>query len=291
MNIKLFANSKQKFSNFFLLLPFFLLTILFVIIPLIIIFIKSFVVVSPADGGSGKLEDNWNFINETLFAKIFLSIFIALTTAVLCLLIGYPFAYFLSLSKNGNYKVFCVYLITSPIWLSFLVKLVGLKTLFDSIADKPNSTYGHIFTIIALVYMNLPLFILTIYTYINLIPKNLLQASKDLGKNSVQTFFYVIVPYTKNQIISSFMLVFLPSITVAGVSKFMNNSNDGKLLGDTVLDQGQAALESKISLARVSSLCLVICAVILVLFSIFVLIPKVIKAYKTNKGVKNVTKN
>lgn len=136
--------------------------------------------------------------------------------------------------------------------------------------------------------MNLPLFILTIYTYINSIPKNLLEASRDLGKNSFQTFFYVIVPYTKNAIISGLTLVFLPSITIAGVSRFMNNSNNGDLIGDTTLQQGQAALVSEIALARVSSLCLLLCAIILILFSVFILIPKIIKNYKLNKKeVKN----
>ncbi|WP_412032187.1 ABC transporter permease [Malacoplasma muris] len=285
MNIKYFNNVKKDTPKLLLLLPFFLLTLLLVVAPLITIVIKS---LSPNQEGNWDVANNWNFIDENLMTKIFMSIIIALATSFFCLIIGYPFAYFLSLSKRLSFKILCVSLITSPIWISFLVRLVGLKTLFDAIADKPNSTYGDIFTIIALVYMNLPLFILTIYTYINSIPKNLLEASRDLGKNSFQTFFYVIVPYTKNAIISGLTLVFLPSITIAGVSRFMNNSNNGDLIGDTTLQQGQAALVSEIALARVSSLCLLLCAIILILFSVFILIPKIIKNYKLNKKeVKN----
>lgn len=285
MNIKHFNNVKKDTPKLLLLLPFFLLTLLLVVAPLITIVIKS---LSPNQEGNWDVSNNWNFIDENLMTKIFMSIIIALATSFFCLIIGYPFAYFLSLSKRLSFKILCVSLITSPIWISFLVRLVGLKTLFDAIADKPNSTYGDIFTIIALVYMNLPLFILTIYTYINSIPKNLLEASRDLGKNSFQTFFYVIVPYTKNAIISGLTLVFLPSITIAGVSRFMNNSNNGDLIGDTTLQQGQAALVSEIALARVSSLCLLLCAIILILFSVFILIPKIIKNYKLNKKeIKN----
>lgn len=283
MNIKIFGNIKTNYKKFLLLIPFFLLTLLLVIIPLIIIFIRSF---TPTKDGLNDVANNWNFIDRTIVEKIFLSIGIALASSLLCLVIGYPFAYFLALGKSKSFKILCVALITSPIWISFLIKMVGLKTLFDTIGGSPNSTYGHIFTIISLVYLNLPLFILTIYTYINSIPKNLLEASRDLGKNNFQTFIYVVLPYTKNAIISALTLVFLPSITTAGVSNFVNNSNDGELIGGTTLQQGQAALVSDIALARVSSLCLIICAIILVLFSIFVLIPK---AYKYYKGVKNAT--
>lgn len=274
-----FNNKKVDFSKITLLIPFFLLTILLVIIPLIIIFITSFL---PNKEGNNNINNNWNFIDESIVKKIFISILIASATTVLCFIIGYPFAYFLSLIKNNNFKIFSISIITSPIWLSFLIKLVGLKNLFDAIGDKPNSSYGHIFTIIALVYLNLPLFILTIYTFINSIPKNLLYSSKDLGKNNIQTFFHVILPYTKNAIISGLILIFLPSITVVGVSKFVNNSNDGGLIGDVILDQGQSAFVSEIALSRISSLCLVLCTTILILFSIFVLIPKAIKNRKLN---------
>lgn len=286
MKAKTFGNIKNNINKLLLLLPFFLLTLLLVVIPLIIIFIRS---LTPTKEGLNDVANNWNFIDYTLIEKIFISIGIALASSILCLVIGYPFGYFLAIGKSKSFKILCVSLITSPIWISFLIKMVGLKTLFDTIGGSPNSTYGHIFTIIALVYLNLPLFILTIYTYVNSIPKNLLEASRDLGKNSFQTFIYVVLPYTKNAIISGLMLVFLPSITTAGVSSFVNNSNDGDLIGSTALQQGQAALVSDIALARVSSLCLVICAIILVLFSIFVLIPKAYKSYKYNKGAKNVT--
>lgn len=286
MNMKIFGNVKSNLNKFLLLLPFFLLTLLLVIIPLIIIFIRS---LTPTKEGLNDVANNWNFIDHTLIEKIFISIGVAFASSILCLVIGYPFGYFLAIGKSKSFKILCVSLITSPIWISFLIKMVGLKTLFDTIGGNPNSTYGHIFTIIALVYLNLPLFILTIYTYINSIPKNLLEASRDLGKNGFQTFIYVVLPYTKTAIISGLILVFLPSITTAGVSSFVNNSNDGDLIGSTALQQGQAALVSDIALARVSSLCLVICAIILVLFSIFVLIPKAYKSYKQNKGVKNAT--
>ncbi|WPL39741.1 ABC transporter permease [Malacoplasma iowae] len=285
MNNK-FISTIKKNNKFWMFIPYFLISIILVLIPLIIVVIRAFTpaVVSSGDGSvSLPVSENWNFIDYTVFEKILLSIGIAFVTSLLCLVIGYPFAYFLSLNKNKCLKILTVSIVISPIWMSFLIKLVSLKTLFDLMNGSPNSTYGNVYSIIALVYINLPIFILTIYTYINSIPKNLLDASKDLGKNSLQTFFFVIVPYTKNAIMSGLTLVFLPSITVAGVSKFMNNSNDGELVGDIIVGQGQSALVSNIALSRVSALCIVLCAAILILFAIFLVIRKVLKVQKSKR--------
>lgn len=284
--------NKNDSKKFFLLLPYILITILFVVIPLIFIFLKS--VTSATDSVTGEelpVADNWNFIGKSVFEKIALSLGVSVACTVLCVVIGYLFAYFLSLSKHISLKIIAIALITSPMWISMLVKLVGLKTLFDFINGASNSTYGCIYTIIALTYINLPIFILTIYTFINSIPKNLLQASKDLGKNCIQTFFYVIVPYTKNAIFSGIALVFLPSLTNAGVSQFMDNSNDGAMIGNDLLNQGLEGSASEIALARVSALSLVICILLLIIWAVFVLIPKAIKTYRLNKkdgGHKNV---
>lgn len=285
MNNK-FISTIKKNNKFWMFIPYFLISIILILIPLIIVVIRAFTpaVVSSGDGSvSLPVSENWNFIDYTVFEKILLSIGIAFVTSLLCLVIGYPFAYFLSLNKNKCLKILTVSIVISPIWMSFLIKLVSLKTLFDLMNGSPNSTYGNVYSIIALVYINLPIFILTIYTYINSIPKNLLDASKDLGKNSLQTFFFVIVPYTKNAIMSGLTLVFLPSITVAGVSKFMNNSNDGELVGDIIVGQGQSALVSNIALSRVSALCIVLCAAILILFAIFLVIRKVLKVQKSKR--------
>lgn len=285
MNNKFISTLKRN-NKLWMFIPYFLISVILVLIPLIIVIIRAFTpaVVSTSQGNvSLPVSENWNFIDYSVFEKIMLSIGIAIVTSLLCLLIGYPFAYFLSLNKNKCLKILTVSIVISPIWMSFLIKLVSLKTLFDLMNGSPNSTYGNIYSIIALVYINLPIFILTIYTYINSIPKNLLDASKDLGKNSFQTFFFVIVPYTKNAIISGLTLVFLPSITVAGVSKFMNNSNDGELIGDIIIGQGQSALVSNIALSRVSSLCIILCAAILVLFAVFLIVKKVLKIQKNKR--------
>lgn len=270
---------KSKKKDIVLLLPFILLTFLFIIIPMIMIFIRS---LTPTV--SGSINENWNFIDYHVWEKIFLTLGIAIITTIICLIVGYMFAYFLSLSKKKIYKILSISLITSPIWMSMLMKLVGLKTLFDAMNGSPNSTYGNIYTIIALVYINLPLFILTIYNFLDSVPKNLVDASKDLGKNVFQTFFFIIVPYTKNAIISGLSLVFFSSFTAAGVSKFVNNSNNGDLIGGEILDQGQMAPISEIAMARVSALALILSVFMLSLYLTTLVIKKLYKKTIMRKG-------
>jgi spermidine/putrescine transport system permease protein len=60
------------------------------------------------------------------------------------MLIAYPFAYFLSTSKSKVFKTIVIFIATAPVWTSFLVKLVGLKTFFDICAGYDNSTYGNL---------------------------------------------------------------------------------------------------------------------------------------------------
>lgn len=282
-----FNVDKNNISKFLLLLPYFLITLLLIVIPLIIIFIKPFQPTTDTiDGSKIPVSDNWSFLGITVWEKIGLSLLVAIIVTSICVVLGYAFAYFLSLSKNVTSKIIAISLMTSPMWISFLIKLVGLKELFDTIAGSSNSTYGIIYTIIALIYVNLPIFILTIYTFLNTMPKNLLQASKDLGKNSFQTFFLVVLPYTKNAIISGATLVFLPTLTTAGVTQFMDNSNNGSLIGSIMLDKGLEATSSQIALARVATLSLIICLVILVLWTITFIIPKTVKHYRNNKKIK-----
>ncbi|MEF9984859.1 MAG: ABC transporter permease [Malacoplasma sp.] len=270
---------KNKRKEMLLLIPFVFLTLLFIIIPMIMVFIRS---LTPTN--SGTISENWNFIDYHIWEKILLTLGVAIATTIICLVVGYIFAYFLSLSKKKVYKILSISLITSPIWMSMLMKLVGLKTLFDYMNGSPNSTYGNIYTIIALVYINLPLFILTIYNFLDSVPKNLVDASKDLGKNVFQTFFFIIVPYTKNAIISGLSLVFFSSFTAAGVSKFVNNSNDGDLIGGEILDQGQMAPISPIAMARVSALALTLSIFMLTLYLVFLIGRKIYKKTMLKRG-------
>ncbi|GHU47822.1 hypothetical protein FACS1894218_3100 [Bacilli bacterium] len=152
--------------------------------------------------------------------------------------------------------------------MSFLVKLIGLKTFFDLCAGYDNSTYGNMFTVIGLIYLYLPFMIMPIYSVLNDMPKNLVYASYDLGYGGFRTFLKVVVPYTKTALVSGITLVFLPSLTTVAVPQFLNNNNNGSMIGDLIVDQGQAGLTSDIALARASTLSLVLSLLMLAAFGL-----------------------
>lgn len=273
---------KSNNKNWILLIPFALVSLLLVIIPLLMIFIKAFL---PTSGAT--MADNWAIINGFIWQKILTSFIIAIITTIVCILISYPFAYFLSTSKSKVFRTIIIFIATAPVWTSFLVKLVGLKTFFDICAGYDNSTYGNLWTILGLIYLYLPFMIMPLYSVLNDMPKNLVFASYDLGYGPFKTFFKVTLPYTRVALLSGITLVFLPALTTVAVPQFLNNNNNGSMIGDIIVDQGQAGLTSDIALARASTLSLVLSLVMLGGFGIYILFRKVIWKRFRKIGDKN----
>lgn len=271
-NIKL-LKPKQKFNKKLLLvLPFVIMSLLLFVIPLMMVIIKSFIPTSQGDVGL-----NWTIMNDFVFGKIALSVGLALAATAICTLLGYPFAYMMAFNRSKSFKAVLVVLITAPIWSSFLVKLIGLKTFFDICAGYSNSTYGHIFTVIGLVYIYIPFMILPIYNVLADMPKNLVFASQDLGQNMFKTFFKIIVPYTKTAFYAGLTMVFLPAVTTVAVPQFLNNAASNATIGDIIVQEGEEGLISDIALARSSSLSLVVSIFVLVLYLVIAFIPKLFK--------------
>ncbi len=244
----------KKFSRKFLLtLPYVIITLLFLIVPMLMIVIFSFL---PVNGFS--IIDNWNYVNTFVWEKIAISFFDAIITTIVVILISYPFAYFLAFNCSMKAKTIVILMITAPIWTSFLVKLIGLKTFFDFLNGYENSTRGQFFTIVGLVYLYTPFMILPLYNTLIELPKSLIFASKDLGRGNFNTFMNVVIPYTKAALFSGITLVFLPSFTTVAVPEFLNANPNGSLISDILMEEGGLALTSKISLARASSLSLIL---------------------------------
>ena len=263
-----------------LILPYFLLAVIFIVVPLILIIVKSFMPTS-----SGPMSLNWSYIDGFIWQKILMSFIIALITTVITIILAYPFAYFLCFSINSKAaKALLVLLVTAPIWMSLLVKIIGLKTLFDCINGYQNSTYGNIFTVMGLVYIYIPFMILPLFNVLEDMPKNLINASKDLGHTTFGTFFKVVVPYTKGALASGITLVFLPALTTVAVPQYMNASASGTMIGDIIMQEGTLAQTSDLSLARASTLSLIICLVMVAAAAIYFITKKVISVVKTKKG-------
>ena len=274
--------SKFTFTkNLSLIIPFILISAILVIAPIIVILINVF---NPT---TGNVSDNWGIMTGTIWEKIGKSLWISIVSTLISFLIAFPFAYSLSLIKNKAFQSMVVLFVTTPIWINILIKLIGLKSLFDIMNNEINSTYGDLYTLIGLVYLFTPFMIMPLYSSLQTLPKNLINASKDLGRGNFYTFIHIVIPWCKVAIASGITLVLLPSFTTVSVSAFLNNSNDGGLIGDVIVNQGDSGLSNPISLARTSVLVLVVSGITLFVYVSIIYIPKLFFIIKRKIGARN----
>ncbi len=279
------TKSKIDWKKTSLWLPFLLLAIFMVIVPLVWIVVITLI---PAEGYAVK--DNWEIINGTIWAKIAKSLILALVSTFICVIISFPFCYFLCQAKSKRVKRLVFTLVTMPMWLGSMIVLVSLKLFFDKVNGAINSTYGDIYSIIGIVYFYIPFMMMPLYNTLEQLPQNLINASRDLGRSSVYTFFKVVVPFTKHALLSGISLVLLPAMSVVAIPQFLNNDPDGSLIGDIIMAQGQQASNSDIALARTCVLSVVVSLVMFVVYGLTTLTPKLwttMMKHKTKKGIAN----
>lgn len=270
-NVRFGTKKLAKVFNgkFLLMLPFLLISLILVIIPTIIIVIYAFV----PHNNLGEAA-NWEVMNLTTWQIIGWTLLTSVITTLICIIIGFPFAYWLSLAKSKIFRVFALLVVTSPIWTSTLFKLIGLKTMFDILNGAINSTYGDQYTILGYVYIFLPLMILPIYQVLEVMPANYSLASQDLGASKVRTFFMVILPYAKKSILAGVTLVFVPSMMIISVTAYMNNASNAQLLGGEIYSQASLGLDNKLSLSRASVISIVSAMILLALWFACIKVPK-----------------
>jgi spermidine/putrescine transport system permease protein len=156
----------------------------------------------------------------------FRSLRMGVITTILCLLIGYPMAYFISLKVRPTLKNTMLTLVVIPFWTSFLIRtyawIIILRTegiinnalMAMGLINSPIETllYSEFAVMLGLVYGELPFMILPLYASIEKLDLSLLEASNDLGANPFWTFLKVTVPLTMPGIIAGVVLVFIPTL-------------------------------------------------------------------------------
>lgn len=244
---------------------FHIFTVLFIIVPFILVLISAF---SPLN------KDNLAFLNTEVFESLLRSLYVSLITIVFIFILGYSFAYFTIGLKSKATKASIIAFVTSPLWSSFLVKLLGLKSFFDLVYGDVNSTRGLIYVVIGLIYINLPLSIVHFYNILSHMPKNIVHASLDLGHNSTESIFRVVIPYSKEAILSVIFLVFLPSFTTMTVADFLNHENSSKLVGQMINSYAASGVTDSLSRSRISVLSLFLIAMVFLSYLLLKGIPK-----------------
>lgn len=233
---------KRSFLEGFAAVPHLVWALLFIIAPLIFVIFFAF-----TDTYGNFTLDNITMLSS--YAHIFvLSVCFALIATVICLLIGYPLAFFISRLKPSHQK-FMVILLMLPMWISLLIRTYSLmalldnggllNTFLDSIGIgriKIIGTSGAV--ILGMVYDFLPYMVLPIYTSISKLDPRYFEAASDLGCNNVKTLFSVALPLSVPGIVSGVTMVFVPSISTFYISQKLGGGAFD-LIGDTIERQFQ----------------------------------------------------
>lgn len=234
------ATTLKKFSLFALkrknlCIPYGVFLVLFIIIPILLIVFYAFT----DTNGYFSFESLVNFFTTwTKINVLFVSIFIALLTTLICLLIGYPLAYFLA-DKKINKNAVLVTLFIAPMWINFVLRTGATRDLLTWLGIN-GGNHPYLATLIGMVYNYLPFVILPLYTTMLKLDKSQIEAAADLGANPVQVFAKSVFPQTIPGIISAVLMTFMPTMSSYVISDLLS---EGKitLFGNYIyLDFSQA---------------------------------------------------
>ncbi|MGN1317818.1 MAG: ABC transporter permease, partial [Lachnospirales bacterium] len=213
--------------------PYILWSVIMILIPMFLILIYAFT----KEGNSVKtiaftLENFEKFFSDKLFLEVLIrSIYIAALTTIICVLLGYPAAYFIAKLKIKS-QVFMILLVTFPTWINMLVRTYAWRGIMDkngiiniiitSLGFEPLQMLETSFAVVlGMVYNFIPFMILQIYNSLSKMDQSFLEAAADLGANKYTAFFKVTLPLSVPGIVSGITLVFLPAVSSFFIPKLL----------------------------------------------------------------------
>ncbi|MDN3630760.1 spermidine/putrescine ABC transporter permease PotB [Vibrio lentus] len=224
--------------------------VLFVMIPNIMIIGTSFLARDEANLIEMTFTlDNYLRLADPLYFKVLMhSFYMAIVATLLCLIIGYPFAYIVA-KMPAKWRPIMLFLVIVPFWTNSLIRTYGLKVVLGTqgvlnkgllaldIIDKPlRIMYSETAVMIGLVYILLPFMILPLYSAIEKLDDTYLEAAKDLGANKLQTLLKVVLPLTMPGIIGGCLLVLLPALGMFYISDLLGGAKN-LLIGNVIKSQ------------------------------------------------------
>lgn len=238
---------KTKLSHF--AIPYVVWMAIFVVAPIIIMVVYAF-----SNGAGGATLDN--FVQMGGYAAVFGRSFkLAIIATAICLLIGYPVAYFIS-REGAAFQRIAMVLIMLPMWINFLLRTyswmtilenngllnqlfqkIGLIALYNSITGSSIEFFPMMDTqgavVLGMVYNFLPFMILPIYSVIVKLDHRLIEAARDLGADSVTVFRRVTLPLSLPGVLSGITMVFVPAVSTFAISHLLGGGKH-LLLGNLI---------------------------------------------------------
>ena len=203
-----------------LTIPYIIFLSLFIIVPIILIIYYAF---SDASGVISLNSMIKFFTNTTKINAIVISLFIAIQTTLICLLIGYPLAYFLADKKINRYGVI-VTLFIMPMWINFVLRTWATREVLTFFSINGANT-PYIATLIGMVYNYLPFVILPLYTTMLKLDHSQMEAAADLGANPFLVFTKSILPQTIPGIVSAVTMTLVPVMSSYVISDALSEGN------------------------------------------------------------------
>ncbi|ANA20776.1 spermidine/putrescine ABC transporter permease PotB [Salmonella enterica subsp. diarizonae] len=190
--------------------------------------------------------DNYARLLDPLYFEVLLhSLNMALIATLSCLVLGYPFAWFLA-KLPEKIRPLLLFLLIVPFWTNSLIRIYGLKIFLSTkgylnefllwlgVIDTPiRIMFTPSAVIIGLVYILLPFMVMPLYSSIEKLDKPLLEAARDLGASKIQTFIRIIIPLTMPGIVAGCLLVMLPAMGLFYVSDLMGGAKN-LLIGNVI---------------------------------------------------------
>jgi spermidine/putrescine transport system permease protein len=262
--------------------------LLFLMVPVLMVCVISFTV----NGGYGTTIYEFSVESyKTAFSNLYIrviwnSIFWAFLTTVLCLVLAYPFAYFVA--NAGKWKNLLLILVMVPFWCNLVIRLYSWMILLNNegvinnilqsiglITEPIKMLYTPGAVLVGMVYGFLPFMILPIYSSIEQMDKTYLEAAEDLGASPAKTFFNVTLPLTMPGVLAGIIITFVPALSVFVTTDLLTG---GKLamVGNVIRDAFMVEMNFQLGSA------LAILLTVLVLISIILFMR-----YTQKNGGKN----
>ena len=236
------ADSPQIRNTKWLSFPYILWMTGFIIIPLIVILYYGLT----TNENRITSENIRAILNPINLKALRLALELSLISTIICLLLAYPLAIILNKSKMKS-NSFIVMIIILPMWMNFLLRTIAWQNILErtgiintvlkffnlpmlNIINKPGAI------ILGMVYNFLPFMVLPIYNVLIKIDKDIINAARDLGANTRQTFMKIILPLSLPGVISGITMVFVPSLTTFVISNILGGSKI-VLIGNVIEQQ------------------------------------------------------
>jgi spermidine/putrescine transport system permease protein len=212
----------------------------FVIIPFVFILRSSVASVEMYGAiGTDWTWDNYRALADPVYVRIILnSLWLAAQNTIICLLVGYPVAYFLAF-RAGRMAGPLILLLVIPFWASFLVRMSAWMTLLSPggvadwalqtarlVGDDAQLIPSHGAVLIGLLYVFLPSAVFPIYAALSGMQRSLLDAAGDLGCGPIRTHTHVIIPLGTKGLAAAVLFVFAPSLGVFVIPVLLGGGKD-----------------------------------------------------------------